>query len=140
VAHGRDERPVITHSETKSISRETTFERDLSATRDRDQLSRVFTELCAGVSDDLRRKGYVGRTIGLKLRFDNFKTVTRDQTIDPPTRDAQTIRRVAGECLKRVPLDRRIRLLGVRASALTPEDDAVTLAVPQEQPTGSLFD
>ena len=89
-------------------------------------LSRVFTDLCAGVSDDLRRKGYVGRTIGLKLRFDNFKTVTRDQTIDPPTQDAQTIRRVAGECLKRVPLDRRIRLLGVRASALTPEDEADT--------------
>ncbi len=128
VAHGRDERPVVTYSETKSISRETTFERDLSATRDRDLLSRVFTELCAGVSDDLRRKGYVGRTIGLKLRFDNFKTVTRDQTIDPPTQDAQTIRRVAGECLKRVPLDRRIRLLGVRASALTPEDEAATTA------------
>jgi len=141
VAHGRDERPVVTHSETKSISRETTFEHDLSATRDRDQLSRVFTELCAGVSDDLHRKGYVGRTIGLKLRFDNFKTVTRDQTIDPPTRDAQTIRRVAGECLKRVALDRRIRLLGVRASALTPEDDALTLQVPmEEQTSGSLFD
>ena len=141
VAHGRDERPVVTHSETKSISRETTFEHDLSATRDRDQLSRVFTELCAGVSDDLHRKGYVGRTIGLKLRFDNFKTVTRDQTIDPPTRDALTIRRVAGECLKRVPLDRRIRLLGVRASALTPEDEAVRLSGPaEEQATGSLFD
>ena len=141
VAHGRDERPVVTHSETKSISRETTFERDLSATRDRDLLSRVFTELCAGVSDDLRRKGYVGRTIGLKLRFDNFKTVTRDQTIDPPTQDPQTIRRVAGECLKRVPLDRRIRLLGVRASALTPEDEVGTMPEPaQEQATGSLFD
>ncbi len=141
VAHGRDERPVVTHSETKSISRETTFERDLSATRDRDELSRVFTELCAGVSDDLRRKGYVGRTIGLKLRFDNFKTVTRDQTIDPPTRDPQTIRRVAGECLKRVPLDRRIRLLGVRASALAPEDGLATTPEPAEdQATGSLFD
>ena len=141
VAHGRDDRPVVTYSETKSISRETTFEHDLSATRDRDQLSRIFTELCAGVSDDLRRKGYVGRTIGLKLRFDNFKTVTRDQTIDPPTQDAQTIRRVAGECLKRVPLDRRIRLLGVRASALTPEDEAATMPEPtEEQATGSLFD
>ena len=52
VAHGRDERPVVTHSETKSISRETTFERDLSATRDRDLLSRVFTELCAGVTPE----------------------------------------------------------------------------------------
>jgi DNA polymerase IV len=141
VAHGRDERPVVTYSETKSISRETTFEHDLSATRDREQLSRVFTELCAGLSDDLQRKGYVGKTIGLKLRFDNFKTVTRDHTLDQPTQDAQTIRRVAGECLKRVPLERRIRLLGVRASALTPDDEAATLpAAPAGQPTGSLFD
>ena len=122
---------MVTHSETKSISRETTFEHDLSATRDRDQLSRVFTELCAGVSDDLRRKGYVGRTIGLKLRFDNFKTVTRDQTHRPRRRRTRRrSRRVAGECLKRVPLDRRIRLLGVRASALTPEDEAATMPEP----------
>jgi len=141
VAHGRDERPVVTFRETKSISRETTFEHDLSATRDREQLSRIFTELCCGLSDDLQHKGYVGRTIGLKLRFDNFRTVTRDHTLDAPTQDAQTIRRVAGECLKRVPLDRRIRLLGVRASALTPEAEAATLPPPDEgEPTGSLFD
>ncbi len=141
VAHGRDERRVVTFSETKSISRETTFEHDLSATRDREQLSRIFTELCQGLSQDLQRKGYVGRTIGLKLRFDNFKTVTRDQTIAQPTHDAQEIRRVAGECLKRVPLDRRIRLLGVRASALTPEDEAGMLSQPvADGPSRSLFD
>ena len=141
VAHGRDERRVVTFSETKSISRETTFEHDLSATRDREQLSRIFTELCQGLSRDLQRKGYVGRTIGLKLRFDNFKTVTRDQTMAQPTQDAQTIRRVAGECLKRVSLDRRIRLLGVRASALAPEDEAGKLSQPvDEAPPRSLFD
>ena len=76
------------------------------------------------MSDDLKRKGYVGKTIGLKLRYDNFKTVTRDRTIDRPTDDAQVIRRAAGECLKRVPLERRIRLLGVRAGALTPAEAA----------------
>jgi DNA polymerase IV len=119
-ANGRDERPVVTFSEPKSISRETTFERDLHAVRDRERLSAIFTELCAGVSDDLQRKGYAGKTIGLKLRFDNFRTVTRDQTIDAPTQDAPTIRRAAGECLKRVPLERRIRLLGVRVGALVP--------------------
>jgi DNA polymerase-4 len=117
-AHGRDERDVITEMEPKSISRETTFERDLSASRDRAELSRIFTALCTGVSDDLRSKGYVGKTIGLKIRYDNFKTMTRDRTLDWPTDDARAIRRAAGECLKRVPLDRRIRLLGVRAGAL----------------------
>ena len=118
-AHGRDERPVVTWSEPKSISRETTFEDDLHPVRDREALSRIFTSLCVRVADDLRRKGYVGKTIGLKLRYDNFKTVTRDHTLDEPTGDAGVIRRAAGECLKRVPLDRRIRLLGVRVGALS---------------------
>lgn len=118
-AHGRDERAVVTYSEPKSISRETTFEDDLHAVRDREKLTRIFTELCMRVADDLKRKGVVGKTIGLKLRYDNFKTVTRDCTLDTPTGDAATIRRAAGECLKRVALDRRIRLLGVRVGALS---------------------
>jgi DNA polymerase-4 len=118
-AHGRDERAVITHSEPKSISRETTFEDDLHPVRDRARLSRIFTDLCVRLAGDLERKGRVGRTIGLKLRYDNFKTVTRDCTLAAPTRDARAIRRAAGECLKRVMLDRRIRLLGVRVGALS---------------------
>jgi DNA polymerase IV len=118
-AHGRDERAVVTYSEPKSISRETTFEHDLNPVRDREQLSRIFTGLCVRVADDLQRKGYVGKTIGLKLRYDNFKTVTRDCTLDAPTHDAGAIRRAAGKCLKRVALDRRIRLLGVRIGALS---------------------
>ena len=119
-AHGRDERPIVTESEPVSMSRETTFERDLHATHDREELSQIFTELCADLAEDLQRKGYAGRTIGLKLRYDNFKTVTRDRTIETPTQDAREIRRAAGECLKRVPLERRIRLLGVRVGGLSP--------------------
>lgn len=119
-AHGRDERPVVTRSDPKSISRETTFESDLHAVRDRDRLSRIFTALCSKVAEDLRRKGYAGRTVGLKLRYDNFATVTRDCTLPAPTADAAVIRRAAGACLKRVPLERRIRLLGVRVGALVP--------------------
>jgi DNA polymerase IV len=118
-ANGRDERPVVTFSEPKSISRETTFEDDLHPVHDRETLSRVFTELCTRLAGDLERKGYAGRTIGLKLRYDNFKTLTRDRTLKEPTRDAAAIRRAAGECLKRVPLERRIRLLGVRVGTLS---------------------
>jgi len=80
-AHGRDGREVVTYSEPKSISRETTFENDLHPVRDREQLSRIFTDLCVRVAGDLQRKGYAGKTIGLKLRYDNFKTVTRDRTL-----------------------------------------------------------
>jgi DNA polymerase-4 len=139
-ANGRDERRVLTFLEPKSISRETTFERDLHARRDRDALSQIFTELCAGVADDLARKGYVARTIGLKLRYDNFKTVTRDNTLASPTSDARAIRQAAGECLKRVPLERRIRLLGVRATALTVEDAHFAESLPAAPVELSLFD
>jgi DNA polymerase-4 len=144
-SRGRDDRPVVTYSEPVTISRETTFERDLSVRRDRDLLSEIFTDLCEGLAGDLQRKGYVGRTIGLKLRYDNFKTVTRDRTIPEPTQDAKTIRRAASECLKRVPLERRIRLLGVRISGLCrPEEAAASaariVAEPHADPTPSLFD
>jgi DNA polymerase-4 len=118
-AHGIDDRPVVTHSEPVSMSRETTFEHDLHAVRDRAALSRIFTELCEQVASDLQRKGYAGRTIGIKLRFDDFKTVTRDLTLPSPTADPRVIRRAAGQCLKRVDLTRRLRLLGVRAGSLT---------------------
>jgi DNA polymerase IV len=118
VAWGRDDSPVVTESEPVSMSRETTFERDLHAVRDRTELGAIFTRLCEQVAGDLQRKGYVAKTIGIKLRYDDFKIATRDQTMQLCTADAKTIRQVAGLCLKRAPLDKRLRLLGVRASVL----------------------
>ena len=118
IAQGKDERPVEVHSEPRSMSRERTFDRDLHPKRDRTALSAVFTSLCTSVAEDLQRKGYVGKTVGIKLRFDNFQTVTRDLTILTPTSDAAEIRRAATECLRRVTLDRKLRLLGVRMRAI----------------------
>jgi DNA polymerase-4 len=124
-SHGRDDRPVVTHSEPVSISRETTFERDLHAKHDRAELGRIFTALCEQVAVDLQRKGYCARTIGIKLRFEGFRTVTRDLTLDLPVQDAASIRHAAGDCLKRVDLSQRLRLLGVRVSGLSrPRDQA----------------
>lgn len=120
VAHGIDERPVITVSEPKSISRESTFERDLHVRQDRAELSEMFTALCMRVADDLKRKGYASRTIGIKLRYSDFQAVTRDVTLPLGVREGLEIRKAAGECLKRIPLTRSIRLLGVRASGLVP--------------------
>jgi len=119
-AHGRDERPVVTWSEPRSVSRESTFERDLHLRLDREELSTRLTALCERVAGDLRRKAYLGRTIGVKLRFEDFETVTRDQTIAAPTADAVTIRSAARQCLKRITIDRRLRLIGVRVSGLIP--------------------
>jgi DNA polymerase-4 len=124
VASGLDERAVVTSSEPKSISRETTFERDLHAKHDREALSEIFTRLCVRLGDDLARKRYLGRTVGIKLRYADFRSVTRDVTLPAPTADPAVIRRAAGECLRRVPLDQRLRLLGVKISALSSMDGA----------------
>ena len=117
-AWGRDDRPVVTESEPVSMSRETTFDRDLHAVRDRAELGAIFTDLCLQVAADLKRKGYVGKTIGIKLRYDDFRIATRDQTVEHFTDDGATIRRIAGQCLKRVDLSRKLRLIGVRVGKL----------------------
>ena len=117
-ANGIDDRPLVTHGEPVSMSRETTFDRDLHAVRDRAELTVILDELVAQLATDLQRKGYAGRTIGIKLRFEDFKTVTRDQTLPQAVADAAVIRQAAGMCLKRVDLTRRLRLLGVRAGGL----------------------
>ncbi|CAN7628461.1 DNA polymerase IV [Pseudoduganella sp. LjRoot289] len=124
IALGQDERAVVTSHEPKSISRETTFERDLHARHDKEALSDIFTRLCLRLGEDLARKRYVGRTVGIKLRYADFRIVTRDVTLPAPTADGAAIRRAAGECLRRVPLDQRLRLLGVRVSALSSMDEA----------------
>jgi DNA polymerase IV len=112
------------------MSRETTFERDLHAVRDRAELGAIFTDLCTRVAEDLRRKGYVGKTIGIKLRYDDFRTATRDHTLDHYTADPALIRRTAGQCLKRVDLRQRLRLLGVRVGKLARAEALATPAPP----------
>ena len=129
-AHGRDERPVVTFSEPKSISRETTFERDLHAREDRAALGAIFTRLCEQLAADLQRKGYLAKTIGVKLRYDDFRIVTRELTLQTHTADAPTIRQTAGRCLKKAILEQRLRLLGVRAGGLCKADALSSPALP----------
>jgi len=136
-AHGRDDRPVVRQREPKSFSRETTFERDLHAVRDRAELGRMLTWLCQQVAQDLQRQGYVGCSIGIKLRYDDFSTVTRAHTLECGTQEAGLIRRAAGMCLKRVPLARPLRLLGVRVGQLTPQQPGGLS--PRIGESGSLF-
>jgi DNA polymerase-4 len=136
-AWGRDDRPVSLESEPVSMSRETTFEKDLHAVRDREALGQIFTRLCEQVAADLQRKGYEGKTIGIKLRYDNFQSVTRDQTLDIYTAEAVTIRQVAGQCLKRVDLTRRLRLLGVRVGSLVKQGTAPAAATPYSKRIGN---
>ncbi len=117
-SHGEDDRPVVTHSEPLSISRETTFEKDLHAKRDREQLSDIFTRLCTKLAEDLARKAYAARSVGIKLRDNQFKTITRDVSLPHAIRSASDIRHHAGQALKRATLDKPLRLLGVKLGKL----------------------
>ena len=119
-AWGRDDRPVHTFLEPKSRSRETTFAED---TRDWNEVAGVLVKLCKQVAEDLQRRQYQGRTIGVKLRYNDFSIVTRDKSVDLPTNDAVAIRKAAFEALARVAPNRKlarpIRLIGVRVGALS---------------------
>jgi DNA polymerase-4 len=117
-ANGRDSRRLSTHSEPVSRSRETTFARDLHLERDRDRLHELIDRLSAQVAADLARRGYAGRTIGIKARYDDFRIVTRDVSLASPTANAARIAEAARVCLTRVPPRRRLRLVGVRVAAL----------------------
>jgi len=80
--------------------------------------SESLTFLCERVSNDLKQKNYACRTIGIKLRYQNFQTITRDITLPHFIHSSLEIREAARACLKRVPWDQKIRLLGIRASGL----------------------
>ncbi len=120
-SNGRDDRPVVTFREPKSRSAETTFDED---TRDWQELARILARLSKRVADELREEGYRARTVGIKLRFADFERITRDRTLEEPTDDPLTIRRAAFECLGRVELTRKVRLLGVKLSDLHRADEA----------------
>jgi DNA polymerase-4 len=118
LARGLDERPVKPERETKSVSRETTFLEDLTS---HDQLKQVLLELCEQVGRDLRKEGLVGRTAHLKVRFADFTTITRSQTLPLPIKTAkalwQEIERLFDD---KITLSRGVRLLGVGVSNLSP--------------------
>ncbi|WP_243321259.1 DNA polymerase IV [Geothrix sp. SG200] len=138
-ANGRDDRPLAIQREPKSISRETTFERDLHPRLDREALSRILRDLCERLAGDLDRKGYLAQNVGIKLRFEDFTTVTRDHALPCPVADAASLLEAARGNLRRVTLDRRLRLLGIRAGALVKPGQP--LSPEQERPaTPGLFD
>jgi DNA polymerase IV len=118
-----DESPVVTERETKSQSVETTFDTDLA---DHGEMERVLTQQAAELSRRLQRRQLAGRTIGIKVRLDDWTTVTRVRTIDLPTDQPGLIGEVARELLRAYSPTRPVRLLGVRVAAFAgdPEEPA----------------
>ncbi len=122
-ARGIDDDPIVTHWEPKSRSRETTFQEDVG---DWQRIASTLAALAREVAEDLREEGYRGRAIGIKVRFADFETHTRVKTLPEPTASETAIRKAAFECLGRLKLDRRVRLLGVRVGELSPAEERAT--------------
>jgi len=139
-AQGRDERPLTLSREPKSISRESTFERDLHPKWNREELTRILLDMGDRLAQDLERKGLLARSVGIKLRFEDFSTLTRDHSSTVAMGDAVSLVQAARACLKRVPLDKKIRLLGIRAGALIKASDYLGAADPGRVAEPGLFD
>ncbi|MCA1698091.1 MAG: DNA polymerase IV, partial [Actinobacteria bacterium] len=115
LARFEDGRPIETVRVRKSESRETTFDYDLRGVSALEPiLSRLTSELCG----DLAHHGRSGRTIGIKVRLDDFSTHTRARTVLAPTNDVETVARVTLDLLRALDPQRPVRLLGVRVAGL----------------------
>jgi len=119
LARFKDERPLETVRVAKSESRETTFDRDLvGLTALEAVLERLTADLCDTLADQDRR----GRTVGIKVRFADFRTVTRARTVDQAVNDRAMVLGLAGDLLRELEPNAPVRLLGVRVAGL---DEAV---------------
>jgi DNA polymerase IV len=116
LSHGRDNRPVEPNRETKSVSCETTYAKDLTDLREINQQIQLLAEEVAG---DLKRKGLRARTVTIKVRYHNFSTVTRSHTSEYFTDSRPDLVNRAQMLLERTEAGARpVRLLGVGAHSL----------------------
>jgi DNA polymerase-4 len=113
-AHLEDETPVTVERETKSQSAETTFDVDVS---DRAEIEAHLVRLSEELCRRLRKRELQGRTIGIKVRLDDWTNVTRSHTVEAPTNDPAVVRPVALDLLRAYDPPRPVRLLGVRVAA-----------------------
>jgi DNA polymerase IV len=132
-ARGRlwDETTVTPEHETKSQSAETTFDYDVTQ---RGELERHLGELTDELCRRLRKRELEGRTIGIKIRLDDWTNVTRSHTIDHPTNDPAIVRPVVLDLLRAYDPQRPVRLLGVRVAGF----DAGETVEPEPDPAGQL--
>jgi DNA polymerase-4 len=112
-SRGIDEGELITHWEPKSISKETTFQKDID---DWQLIAKNLVELTKDVIASMKEESYRGRTVTVKVRFNDFRTYTRAKSLDKFTDSEPEIRKAAFDCLARFELKKKVRLIGVRIS------------------------
>lgn len=134
LANGRDARRIVTETREKSIGHENTFGTDVG---DLDVLRREFLRLSGRVGERLRTHAMIARTVSIKVRFSDFRTITRSRTLAEPTNVGRRLFEEAWDVFGALDLDVRqtpLRLIGVRAEQLLDADgDAVALWDPDEE-------
>ena len=127
LARFEDEREIQTEHTAKSESRETTFDRDLRGVAELEpELRRLTEQLCATLTRHERR----GRTIGIKVRYDDFSIVTRARSLAGAVNELDTVWEVALDLLRRLAPPRPVRLIGVRVAGL---DEVPSAVVAEDQ-------
>jgi nucleotidyltransferase/DNA polymerase involved in DNA repair len=132
LARGRDDRTVVPFEAAKSVGSEETFASDID---DPQRLAREVLRCCVRVGRRLREAQLAGRTVTLKLRFANFRTITRARTLQEASDTDAELHRVAAELLERLKLGRvPVRLVGVAVSNLQPAGAPTQLRLGRERP------
>ena len=115
-SRGRDNSPLVTQWEPKTMSRETTFQTD---TDNWQTIAKNLAELTKETVAELKERGYKGKNVTVKIRFNDFKTYTRARTMDEPSDVLDVIRKTAFFCLGNFELkNKKVRLVGVRIGGL----------------------
>jgi DNA polymerase-4 len=121
---GRDQAAVTPHSPHKSVSSEHTLSAD---TRDKNLLNKYLLKQSEEVAGQLRKAEVKAKTITLKLKHADFKSVTRSKTITVPTQSSKTIYMHAARLLEDYRMPQKVRLIGVGASGFKPACTPVQL-------------
>lgn len=119
--HGIDPREVVPYTEPKSESAENTFARDIS---DLDELKTWLLRQAERVGASLRKYGYKGRTITLKVKYADFTQITRSHSLKSPTNTTSTIYEIGARLLDELNPTRSLRLIGLGVSNFGQEEDA----------------
>ena len=136
-AHFRDDSAVTTSRVAKSRSVESTFDADVSGL---ERLEPILAEQARRLATELGERGVAGRNVAIKVRLDDWTTVTRARTIAAPTNDAAVIAAEAVALLRAYDPPRPVRLLGVRVAAFDPPPDATKAARAPAAPSLPLGD
>ena len=125
-----DETPIAVERETKSQSAETTFDVDVA---DHEEMAAHVASLAKELCRRLRSRDLAGRTIGIKVRLDDWTNVTRAHTLDEPTDDPAIVTPIALDLLRAYSPPRPVRLLGVRVASFSQDEAAAEPEPPEAQ-------